>query len=299
MKKVSLSSILLLAVLALIWGSSFILMKKAMFGSEGGSIFSSEQVASLRIFLAAVFLLPFAFGKLRELSKREWFFLAVSGVIGSTIPAFLFTAAQTQIDSALAGMLNALVPLFTFIMGVTVFAVPFRKNGLIGVLIGLLGAIGLIYFQTGGPVQFNVYAFLIVLATICYGTNINVIKTYLNHLPSLQISSISLLIVAPVMGVYAWSLGVQDVVTQHEEGGMAFFYILLLSLFSTSVGLILFNQLIKNVTALFASSVTYFIPIAAIGWGLLDGERVSLIQVGFIGLILLGVWYVNRGKAKG
>lgn len=295
-KKVALSSILLLAALALIWGSSFILMKKALFTSSGEVIFSAQQVASLRIFFAALFLIPFAFKGLSKVTKKDWLFLTISGIIGSTVPAFLFTSAQTQIDSALAGMLNALVPIFTFTMGVLVFAVPFRKNGLIGVLIGLLGALGLIYFQAEGPLEINSYALLIVLATLCYGTNINVIKTYLSRLPALLISALSLLIAAPFTGIYAWYLGSHEVVTQHPEGGMALFYILILALFSTSVGLILFNQLIKNVSALFASSVTYFIPIAAIGWGILDGEKVSLTQVACIGLILLGVWYVNRGK---
>ena len=288
---------LLLAALALIWGSSFILMKKAMFTQDMSPIFSAQQVGALRIFFAAVFLIPFGLGKFSTLSKKDWVFLAVSGVVGTSIPAFLFTEAQQHIDSALAGMLNALTPLFTFIMGVTVFGVAFRKNGLIGVLIGLLGAMGLIYFRNEGPIAFNLYALLIVVATLCYGTNINVIKTYLSHMPSLVISSISLMLVMPFAGVYALMLDSHSVVVEHEQGPLALFYIIILALFSTSIGLILFNMLIKKVSALFASSVTYFIPIAAIGLGILDREKVSLIQVAFIGLILLGVWYVNRRKS--
>jgi drug/metabolite transporter (DMT)-like permease len=297
LKKIDLGSALLLGILALIWGSSFILMKKAMFTDAGEAIFSSQQVAALRIFFAAIFLMPFAFKGMSKISRKDWAFLAISGIVGTSIPAFLFTEAQQHIDSALAGMLNALTPIFTFAMGVLVFGVPFRKNGLIGVLIGLCGAIGLIYFRADGPIQVNSYALLVVVATLCYGTNINVIKTYLSGLSSLLISSVSLLIVAPFMGVYAWYLDAPSVVMEHESGSLAFLYIIILALFSTSLGLLLFNMLIKKVSALFASSVTYFIPVAAIGWGLLDGEKVSLIQVAFIGLILLGVWYVNRRKA--
>ncbi|NNK81368.1 MAG: DMT family transporter [Flavobacteriales bacterium] len=287
---------LLLAALALIWGSSFILIKKAMFTDEMQAIFSSQQVAALRIFFAGLFLIPFGIGKLSSLNSRDWLLLSISGVVGTSIPAFLFTEAQQHIDSALAGMLNALTPLFTFIMGVVVFGVAFRKNGLVGVMIGLLGALGLIYFRSEGPIALNVYALLVVIATLCYGTNINVIKTYLSHMPSLVISSISLMIVMPVAGVYALMIDSQSVVLEHDQGPLALLYIIILALFSTSLGLILFNMLIKKVSALFASSVTYFIPIAAIGWGILDGEKVSLIQIAFIALILLGVWYVNRRK---
>ena len=296
MKKLDVGSVLLLAALALIWGSSFILMKKAMFTDEMEAIFSAPQVAALRIFFAGFFLIPFGIRKLSSLTGRDWVFLSISGVIGTSIPAFLFTEAQQHIDSALAGMLNALTPLFTFIMGVSVFGVTFRKNGLIGVLIGLLGALGLIYFRNEGPLAFNLYALLIVVATLCYGSNINVIKTYLAHMPSLVISSISLMIVMPIAGAYALMIDSQGVVMDHDQGPLALLYIVILALFSTSLGLILFNMLIKKVSALFASSVTYFIPIAAIGWGILDGEKVSLIQIAFIGLILLGVWYVNRRR---
>jgi len=296
LKETTPRSIALLAVLALIWGSSFILMKRAMFDASGAAIFTSGQVAAMRICLAGIFLIPFGIRHLNEFRGSKSVFLIISGIVGSTIPAFLFTAAQQHIDSSLAGMLNALVPIFTFIMGVTVFGVAFRKNGLIGVLIGLVGAAGLVYFKGDGVTTVNRYALLIVLATFCYGTNINVIKTYLNDMPSLVISALSLMIVAPFTGYYAWHAGAYEVATQHPEGAMAFFYIVILALFSTAIGLILFNQLIKDVSALFASSVTYFIPVAAIGWGVLDGETVSIVQIAFIGLILLGVWYVNRGK---
>jgi drug/metabolite transporter (DMT)-like permease len=289
-------SVTLLATLALIWGSSFIMMKKAMFDGSGAPIFSAEQVAALRIFFAGLSLVPFGWKHVSKLWGAQGAFLIISGVVGSTIPAFLFTTAQETIDSSLSGMLNALTPIFTFIMGVVVFGVPFRKNGLVGVLIGLIGAAGLIYFRQGGPIALNGGALLIVLATFCYGTNINVIKRYLQGTPALIISSLSLMVVAPATGLYAYHLGAYEVATQHPEGGIAFLYILLLAVLGTALGLILFNQLIKDVSALFASSVTYFIPIAAIGWGLLDGEQVSIVQVGFIGLILLGVWYVNRGK---
>ena len=273
-------------------------MKRAMFDAAGLSIFSAEQVAALRITFAGLFLVPFGIKHLKELIGKNGRYLIFSGLVGSTIPAFLFTEAQQHIDSALAGMLNALTPIFTFLMGILVFGVAFRKNGLIGVLIGLVGAMGLVYFQSGSAVNVNAYGLLIVLATLFYGTNINVIKKYLSEMSPLRISALSLMVMVPFTGFYALKLGTIDRAMTHPEGVMAMFYIILLALFSTAIGLILFNKLIKEVSALFASSVTYFIPIAAIGWGVLDGEKVTLLQVACIGLILLGVWYVNRGRVK-
>jgi len=296
--KTSLLSILLLGILAIIWGSSFILMKKAMFSADGSPIYSPEQVASLRILLASLCLLPFAIPHLSLLRSKHAPFMLIAGLIGSTIPAFLFTAAQQHIDSSLAGMLNSLTPLFTFILGVTVFGVSFKKNGLIGVIIGLLGAAGLVFYRSDGPISLNSHALLIVLATCFYGISINTIKKYLNDLPSLTISALSLFMVSPLVAVYAYASGSFDVLAEHELGWEGMGYIFLLALFSTAIGLILFNIVIKRESALFSSSVTYFIPITAILWGMLDGEQIEAAQFAFIALILLGVWMVNRVRFR-
>jgi drug/metabolite transporter (DMT)-like permease len=292
--KNSLISILLLAVLSIIWGSSFILMKKAMFDEVGMPIYSAEQVASLRIFIASLCLLPFAVPHLKLLRSKYAPFMLISGLIGTTIPAFLFTEAQQVIDSALAGMLNSLTPLFTFILGVTIFRVSFDKRGLLGVLIGLVGAAGLVFYNNNGPLSLSSHALLIVLATSFYGISINTVKTYLSDIPSVTISALSLVMVSPMTGIYAWASGAFTVMTHHESGLQGLAYISTLALFSTAVGLLLFNQLIKRESALFSSSVTYFIPITAILWGLMDGESLQVMQFLFIGLILLGVWIVNR-----
>jgi drug/metabolite transporter (DMT)-like permease len=297
-QKTSLFSILLLGILAIIWGSSFILMKKAMFSADGSAIYSAEQVASLRILLASLCLLPFAVPHLSLLRSKHAPFMLIAGLIGSTIPAFLFTAAQQQIASSLAGMLNSLTPLFTFILGITVFGVPFRKNGLIGVIIGLAGAAGLVFYSSDGPVALNSHALLIILATCFYGISINTVKKYLNDLPSLTISALSLFMVGPIVAIYAYACGSFDVLVTHEQGWEGMGYVFLLALFSTAIGLILFNLVIKRESALFSSSVTYFIPITAILWGVLDGEEVEIVQFAFIALILFGVWLVNRVRFR-
>jgi len=271
-------------------------MKRAMFTVDGQPIFGPEQVAALRMTLAGLFLVPFGWNKLKALWGKDGPYLIISGVLGSTIPAFLFTAAQQEIASALAGMLNALTPLFTFGIGLLFFRMPFERRRLIGVLIGLLGAISLLYFKQESPFQMNVYALLIVCATVCYGTNINILKRFLSHRPSLMVSALSLMVVAPFTAVIAWRLDTASVLLGHEQGWEALGYVAILAAISTSLGLILFNRLIQLESALFASSVTYFIPIAAIGWGVWDGERISVMQYVGIALILFGVWVVNRKK---
>lgn len=285
---------LLLLVLAFIWGSSFILMKRALFTSDGSQLFSPEQVASLRIALASLALLPLAIKHLRSLIDKRVRFLLFSGLIGNTIPAFLFTYAQTNISSALAGMLNATTPLFTFILGVSAFGVLFKKKDLFGVGIALIGAIGLIYFRSDGSVSLNKYALYLLLATLCYGASINVIKKFLGELHPLAISSLSLFLVGPWVAIFAWHLGAFEVIFEHPHGKEGFVYVLILAVIGTALALILFNYLIQKESALFASTVTYLMPVVAIVWGVLDNESVSLMQLVCIVTILIGVWSLNK-----
>lgn len=290
----SVVSWVLLLILAIVWGSSFILMKRALFATDGSVIFSSQQVAALRITIAALSLLPIALRHLRGLWDSKAKYLLFSGLIGNSIPAFLFTHAQTEISSALAGMLNATTPLFTFLLGIALFGVVFERRHLVGVAIALVGAIGLLYFRSDGSIELSSAALWICLATVCYASSINVIKTYLKGLDPLAISSLSLLMVGPWAGLYAWHLGAFEVVADHAQGWSGLGYICVLAVVGTALALILFNRLIQQESALFASTVTYLMPIIAIGWGLWDGESVSWLQIGCIATILGGVWSLTR-----
>jgi len=291
----TISWVILLA-LALTWGSSFILMKRALFAADGSTIFSSQQVAALRIAIAALSLSPLAIKHIKGLWDKRARFLLFSGLIGNTIPAFLFTHAQTQISSALAGMLNATVPMFTFLLGIGLFKVAFQRSHLLGLSIALIGAVGLLYFRGDGSIELNSAALWIVLATVCYASSINVIKTYLHGYNALAISSLSLALVGPWAAAYAWHIDAFEVVTTHTHGWSGFGYVLILSVVGTALALVFFNKLIQQESALFASTVTYLMPIVAIVWGLLDGENVTLIQLGCIATILLGVWSLNKKK---
>mgnify|MGYP005849374079 CR=1 FL=1 len=279
-----------LIFLAFVWGSSFILMKKGLIS------FSPAQIAALRIFISFLFLLPVMLRNFKKIKAAQWKKIGIAGLLGSGIPAILFPFAQTKISSSLTGMLNSLVPLFAVLIGVLFFKVPFRKLKFIGVFIGLLGAIGLLY--ASGAVQLDsnnfFYAGLILIATLCYATNVNYIKTALAEVNSIDITSFGFFFIGPPAAIYLFNTDFIDLVMHNKEAQLHLFYIALLAVFGTAVAVILFNMLIKRVSAVFASSVTYIIPVFAIFWGLLDGEKIQILQLFFIGIVLLGVYIVNR-----
>lgn len=278
----------LLFFLALIWGSSFILMKRGL------ESFDNLQVASLRIIFAFLSLSPILISNFRKIKKNQRLPLFVTGMIGAIFPAFLFTTAQTQLSSSLTGMLNSLVPLFTVIIGILLFRMQVRILKIVGVVVGLIGAMGLI----GGQFQMQrsdlFYAFLVVLATISYAINVNFIKRFLKDVSAMNITAFGFLIPGPIMLVYLLNTDFTQRLQSDPSAYTNLFYIALLGIVGTSMAVILFNMLIKKISPVFASSVTYIIPIFALIWGLLDGERVSIIQMVSILVILLGVYIVNH-----
>jgi len=245
--------------------------------------------------ISFVFLLPLALPGLKKTKKKHWIPLIVVGIVGSGAPAFLFARAQTGIDSNLAGVLNSLTPLFTLIIGAAFFSLKSRWFNVTGVFIGLLGAIGLISVSGTGDFYFNIgYAFYVLLATICYALNVNVLKKYLKELNALTITSVSFLIVGIPSTLYLFIF--TDFFTQltyEKEALTGLGYLAILAVLGTGLALIAFNYLIKIASPLFAASVTYLIPIVAVFWGVIDGEAFSLIYVLWILLILAGVFLVN------
>jgi len=281
-----------LMILAFVWGSSFILMK------IGLRSFSSEQAASIRIGSAFLVLLPYSLKNLKHLKKKDLKSLLIAGFIGSLIPAFLFTKAQTHIDSALAGMLNSLTPVFTFIIGLLFFGSTFKNAQLMGIILGLVGASGLITMGSGLQLDtFNSYALLIVLATTCYGVNINEVKARLTHLSGVQITSLSFFFIGPVAIIYLLTTDINQV-TQSDGWYIHLGALALLGILGTAIAMLVMNTLIRYALAVFASSVTYIIPIFAILWGVLDGESISFMHIVFMSVILTGVYMINRLKTK-
>jgi len=277
-----------LILLSLIWGSSFILMKRGL------ESFDNMQVASFRIFFSFIFLLPLTIKNIRVIRKDNIQSIIIVGLIGFAIPALLFTKAQTRINSSLAGILNSLTPMFTIIVGVLLYGSSAKWKNILGVLIGLVGALGLMW--NGNMDVFksvNLYALFIVVATICYGINVNEVKYKLEALSSLQITSLAFLFTGPIAGVYLLCSNL-SAAWQTPNHLQNLGYIALLALFSSVIAVLAFNQLIKFTTPLFASSVTYLIPFFAILWGIADGEIISMIQLVWVGVILLGVYLVNK-----
>lgn len=277
-------------VLALIWGTSFILMKKGLV------VFSPGEVASLRVTVAGLILLPLAIMKWREARSTHTPKLFLSGFMGVFIPAFLFTAAQQHIDSSVAGILNTLSPLWTMIMGAMIFRLTFSRAAVIGILIGLAGTVMLMVSRSGGEITgFNLYGLLIVLACAFYGLNLNYIKFKIADLGSLAITSLSVAMVAPLAALYLF--GFTDFTSKLATvpgAWTAFGYIALLALMSTAIAVSIFNKLVKMTTPLFASTVTYIMPIVSVGWGVLDGEHLYISHFTGMAAILGGVYLANK-----
>lgn len=298
-KKVSAKSWVLLVLLAVIWGSSFILMKRGLFSVEGNETLLPRQLAGIRMALAGLVLLPVAIKHRKAITKHNWKFLLVVGVFGNGIPAFLFAVAQTHISSSLSGLLNSLVPLFTLLLGYLVFKIKTKWFNTLGVLIGLGGALGLVFSSrsTEGESDFW-YSMLVVAATLCYAISVNVIKSKLHEVKSLAITSIGFsFLIVPCL----FYLGTTDLVLRLDvvPGAWASVgYTAILSVIGTGLAVIMFNGLIKETTAIFASSVTYLIPIVAIAWGMLDGELLTMGQIMFALVILSGVYLVNKKDWK-
>ena len=281
----------LLLFLALIWGSSFILMKRGL------ESFSSNQVAALRIFLTFIFFLPFIFRQIKKLNRNNFWPLLLVGIVGNGVPSLMFTIGQTEVSSALAGILNSLTPLFTLIVAVAVFKVRASWRNVLGVVIGLAGAVGLIVYGEGLFFSGNLwYSMFIVVAAFCYAISSNVIKEKLANLSGIAVTALAFLMVGPWAGAY---LAFSDLPAAFVdlEDWRNFGSIMLLAFFSSFFAVTLFYSLIKHTTTIFATSVTYIIPVFAIVWGILDGEKFQFFQFLWIIVILAGVYLVNT-KAK-
>jgi drug/metabolite transporter (DMT)-like permease len=282
----------ILAGLALTWGSSFILIKRGL------EVFSSDEVGALRISITFLFLAPVALTRIKKISLRDWKYLFLVGLIGSGLPAFLFAKAQTGIDSSLAGILNSLTPLFTLIISLSFFSFKARWFNIAGVLIGLAGAIGLISVSGGRSFEFNFhYAIYIIVATICYATNVNLVKYKLPDISAVTITALSFLIIGlPVLAYLVFFTDFTRQLSTEPEALTGLGYIAVLSVVGTGLALIAFNKLVKLASPVFAASVTYLIPLVAVTWGAIDGEKLGAGSYIWMAFILLGIFLVNKKK---
>lgn len=296
----------ILLFLALIWGSSFLLMKRGMFDKDtGDQIFSNNQVAAMRMLFAATALLPFGLRNLKIIRSRKTLISLIAvAFLGNFLPAFLFTYAETGISSGYAGMLNSCTPILTLIIGSVFFRQPLIKLQVAGVLIGTVGIIGLINGVNVVDTSGSVYHVLaVVLATLFYATAVNTIRFNLSHIKPIKMTSVAFSISFIPALILFFLFDTPEIIVSNNHATSALAYILILAIIGTAFAVLIFNHLINNSSALFASSVTYFIPIVAVLMGLLDGETISWMQV-FSMLIILGgvflanVWVKLRKKQK-
>lgn len=286
---------MLLLLLASIWGSSFILMKRGMTALDGSPLFNDTQVAGLRMAIAALVLLPFAFRSFKKIKEKgDLLFLAVVGFCGNFFPAFLFTYSETGISSGYAGMLNSCTPVFALLIAFLFFREKLSALQLLGVFIGSVGIVLLMLAGQDLSVSGSwMHVLAIVLATFFYGLSINVIKQKLQHLKAVEITSISFsLLLVPALVILGMS-ETQSVVNSNPNALEGLFFIVILAVVGTALAIFLFNILIAQSSTLFASSVTYFIPVFAVLMGVLNHEHLTWFQVGSMFIILGGVFVAN------
>tara|TARA_R100000935_G_scaffold27288_1_gene47367 strand:+ start:41972 stop:42853 length:882 start_codon:yes stop_codon:yes gene_type:complete len=282
---------LYLAILSLIWGSSFILIKKGLVGM------TDYQLGSARIVLTSIFLFSVGFKSLKQVQKHHWKWIAISGFISSFFPPFLFAMAQNEIDSAVASILNSIVPLNTVIVGATLFGILSTRKQIAGVFIGLVGTFLLIIVGADfNPDQNYWYSLLIITATIGYALNVNIIKKYLSDISALAVTTGNFLFVFFPALVILYFTGFFETIFSSAEMQLSFFYVAILSLFGTAIAKVIFNKLVQIASPVFASSVTYTMPIVAVLWGVIDGESFSIWQLVAAGVILFGVYLGNKRK---
>lgn len=280
----------LLAILAIIWGSSYILMKRGLLA------YTPQQIGALRIFTAGLVMLPFAWRSRAKVQRHHWQFLILTGLLGNAIPSILFPLSETRISSALAGMINTLTPLFTLLVGFLMFGMQATRYRMLGLLIGLAGAVLLILGRGWGEASADArYSMFVVLATACYAFSVNILRHKLHDLDPISTTSYSLLLMGTPMWIYLFTTDFVTRTSEHPKAFVSMGSILLLGMLSTAFSTVLFNRLIKQSGALVASSVTYLAPAVAALWGLLDNEVIGLLHLAGLGLILSGVYLIGRG----
>ena len=279
-----------LIILSLVWGSSFILMKKALIG------LTPIQLGALRILISGIFIFLIGFYKLKSISRAEWKWIIISGFLGTFFPAFLFALAITEIDSSVASILNSLTPLNTILLGFAVFKIVSTRKQITGVVLGFFGTSLLI----GAGAQLNphqnyLYAGLVLVATIMYALNINIIKKYLQKVNALAIAiGHFTAVMLPAFVVLMFSGFFTDEVLQQPQIKESLIYVTILAVFCTALAKVMFNKLVQISTPVFASSVTYLIPVVALFWGIMDGESFGALQAFAATLIFVGVYFANR-----
>lgn len=293
MKADKLQSWILFLLLCLIWGSSFILMKFGMFDLTGMPLLSAWQVASLRIFSAGLVLLPFAYRAQKKVPGGLRWYIFLSGVLGSFVPAYLFCIAETRIDSALAGTLNSLTPIFSMLVAIFMYGAKLPITKIFGILVGFAGCIILFISKRQEPVAQIGFALFVVLATVFYGLNVNMVQHRLKEVGSLNIAALAFGYLTLPSAIVLWATGYFNLPLLTQEYVAATSAAATLGMVGTAVASVIFYKLVKLSGVIFSSLVTYGIPFIALAWGFYYGESISAAQIVALMVILGGVYLAN------
>jgi drug/metabolite transporter (DMT)-like permease len=284
-----------LAILALIWGSSFILMKKGLL------TFAAPEVASLRIFFAGLIFVPYFIKNFKIIPWNKLGYILLFAFLEIGAPPFLYTYAQSHIDSSSAGILNSMVPLFTLFTGMMLFRLKYHWLTMVGVFIGLLGAFAITFMNNGSGASINLanwWGLLVVIATLFYGLAGNMLNVSLRDVSGTMITAVSFVAMAIPATIYLGFSGVlnhdfSQIQVIQSIGSIAF-----LSAFGSALAILIFSKLIRMSNALYASFVTYLIPFVSLIWGWIDGENISFVHFFSLFVILGGIYVANIGEKK-
>ncbi|XWN35321.1 MAG: DMT family transporter [Roseivirga sp.] len=286
----SLLNWIVLILLALLGGSSYILMKKGLV------VYSSQEIGALRIFFAGVSLLPLSVPQLRQLSGRQHRWLLLIGLTGALFPALLFAQAQEHLSSALNGALSSSIPILTLLAGKLFFQQPISVSNMVGATIGIIGTILLIFAgSTQDIAQVSYQALFPLLGCFFLGIHANLTKYYLTDLSPYVVTSVSFFAVSVAAGgILLGQSGLISKIQTAEGAYLALGYVLVLGVLCSAGAYLLLTSLVKCTSPIFASMAAFLMPIVALAWGLLDGEVLLWGHYVGMGMIFLGVHLVNK-----
>ena len=280
-----------LAILSLIWGSSFILIKKGLVG------LTPYQVASLRIIFAATVILLYSYNSLKKIPKASWKWILITAYTGTFFPVYFISYGQSEIESGLASIITTITPINTLVVGIIFFGLIFTKKQLLGLLIGLGGAILLIYEASGAEFSINIYySFFIYMTTVGYAASVNLIKNYLTNISPEAVTAGIFISISPPALIVLFLSDFSSLNFHESQVINSIIFVFVLGVFSSAIAQTLFNKFVKIASPLFASAVTYTMPVVAIFWAILDGETLTLMQFFATAIILVGVYMVNKKK---
>ena len=281
----------LLLFISITWGSSFILIKKSLL------VFSPYEIGAIRVVGSGIILAAIGIPAIFQMKRGTLLWVIIAGFFGNFLPMFLFPIAQTQVSSSLAGILDSLVPIFILAFGFLLFGIKSKLTQVIGAMIGFLGATSLIYFSEGNTAtsQFG-YAMLIVLAGASYAVNSLIIKEKLPDLNAVKLTAAVYTFWAIPSGIILYFTGMIQTFKMQPTYVEPLFYMAFLTVFGTAIAMLLYFKLIQNTSAVFASISSYLLPVVAIIWGILDGEKFSVWYILGGILILIGIYLIREKK---